>query len=56
MIRQRLSRRIDSFDALCAEAAAWRAARDRIQATVDWRFTTGDSRVRLKRLYLTFAE
>ena len=54
MIRQCLNRRIDSFDVLRAEVAAWQAARDRVQATVDWQFTTDDARVRLKRLYPTF--
>ena len=54
MIRQSLNRRIDSFEVLRAEVAAWQAARDRVQAKVDWQFTTDDARVRLKRLYPTF--
>ena len=54
MIRQCLNRRIDSFEVLRAEVAAWQAARDRIQAKVDWQFTTDDARIRLKRLYPTF--
>ena len=54
MIRQCLNRRIDSIDTLRAEVAAWQAARDRIQAKVDWQFTTDDARVKLKRLYPTF--
>ena len=56
MIRQCLNRRIASFDVLRAEVAAWQAARDRVQAKVDWQFTTDDARVRLKRLYPTFDE
>ena len=32
------------------------AARDRIQAKVNWHFTTDDARVKLKRLYPTFDE
>ena len=54
MIRQFLNRRIDSIDALRAEVAAWQAARDRIQAKVDWQFTTDDAHIKLKRLYPTF--
>ena len=56
MIRQCLNRRIDSIDTLRTEVAAWQAARDRIQAKVNWQFTTDDARVKLKRLYPTFDE
>ena len=56
MIRQCLNRRIDPFEVLRAEGAAWQAARDRVKATVDWQFTADDARVRLKRLYPTFDE
>ena len=56
MIRQCLNRRIASFDVLRAEVAAWQTARDRVQAKVDWQFTTDDARVRLKRLYPTCDE
>ena len=41
MIRQCLNRRIGSFEVLRAEVAAWQAARDRVQAKVDWQFTNG---------------
>ena len=56
MIRQCLNRRIDSIDTLRAEVGAWQDARDRIQAKVNWHFTTDDARVKLKRLYPTFDE
>ena len=56
MIRQCLNRRIDCIEALRREVAAWQASRDRIQAKVDWQFTTDDARVKLKRLYPTFDE
>lgn len=56
MIRQCLNRRIDSIDTLRSEVAAWQAARDLIQAKVNWHFTTEDARVKLKRLYPTFHE
>ena len=53
LIRQCLNRRIDAIDVLRHEVAAWQAARDRIQAKVNWRFTTDDARIKLKRLYPT---
>ncbi len=56
MIWQCLNRRIDCIEALRWEVAAWQASRDRIQAKVDWQFTTDDARVKLKPLYTTFYE
>ncbi len=53
MVRQCLNRRIDSIDELRSEVSAWQAQRDRINATVDWQFTSEDARIRLKRLYPT---
>ena len=53
MIRQCLNRRIDSVEVLASEVAAWQASRDRIQAKVDWQFTTENARLKLKRLYPT---
>jgi hypothetical protein len=52
--RQCLDRRILSADALEVEVAAWQAWRDRTGGTVDWRFTTEDARIKLKRLYPSF--
>ena len=56
MTRQCLNRRIDSLEILHDEVAAWQASRDRIQAKVNWQFTTDDARVKLKRLYPTLDE
>ena len=56
LIRQCLNRRLDSMDVLRDEVAAWQAARDRIQAKVNWQFTTDDARIKLKRLYPTLHE
>ena len=47
MIRQCLNRRINSIDILRDEVAAWQASRDRIQARVNWQFTTEHARVKL---------
>jgi len=49
--RQCLDRRIDHVDQLMEEAAAWEAARNAKDVRVNWRFTTADARIKLKRLY-----
>jgi hypothetical protein len=51
LARQCLDRRIDSRARLMQETAAWEAERNASQRGVDWRFTTADARVKLKRLY-----
>ncbi|MEM9120216.1 MAG: IS630 family transposase, partial [Cyanobacteria bacterium P01_F01_bin.56] len=33
------------------EVAAWEAERNRQSRKIDWRFTTDDARIKLKRLY-----
>ena len=52
--RQCLSRRIPDQQTLKCEVAAWKTARNKKDATVDWRFTTEDARIKLKRLYPSF--
>jgi len=54
--RQCLSRRIDNVDELRREANAWEAARDAAGTNVNWRFTTDDARIKLKRLYPSIEE
>lgn len=51
--RQCLRRRIPDQATLAAEVAAWATDRNRRQRGVDWRFTTADARIKLKRLYPT---
>ena len=53
MVAQCLDRRIDSIETVRSEVAAWQARRDRLQARVNWQFTTKDARIKLKRLYPT---
>jgi hypothetical protein len=48
-----LRRRVPSRDVLCQRVAALEAERNAAHATIHWRFTTGDARVRLARLYPT---
>ncbi len=49
--RQCLDRRIADDTALRQEIAAWEAPRNSAEATMDWRFTTTDARIKLKHLY-----
>ena len=48
---QCLDRRIPNRDMLVREVGAWMHDRNVDQSTIDWRFTTNDSRIKLKRLY-----
>lgn len=49
--RQCLDRRIPDQETLQREVAAWEERRNRQSRTIDWRFTTDDARIKLKRLY-----
>ena len=49
--RQCLDRRVPDAATLQAEVAAWQARRNAAGAPVNWRFTTADARIKLKRLY-----
>ena len=51
LYEQCLSRRIGSEEVLKSEITAWKAGRNEARATVNWRFTTDDARIKLKRLY-----
>jgi hypothetical protein len=48
---QCLDRRLDDRATLEQEVAAWQVARNASGRGVDWRFTTADARIKLKRLY-----
>lgn len=49
--RQCLSRRIATAEALASETAAWSSRRNDAAATVRWRFTVEEARIRLRHLY-----
>lgn len=49
--RQGLDRRIPDLDTVTREVAAWEQARNANPRPVNWRFTTPDARIKLKRLY-----
>lgn len=52
--RQCLDRRLGDRRTLESEVAAWLVARNAAATTIDWRFTTEDARIKLKRLYPSF--
>jgi len=54
--RQCLSRRIPDQQTLRHEVAAWEKARNAKSSSIDWRFTTDDARIKLKKLYPSFGE
>jgi hypothetical protein len=51
LARQCLSRRIGTQNELDREVQAWQDHRNEESITVNWRFTTVDARIKLKRLY-----
>jgi hypothetical protein len=51
LARQCLDRRIPDRDTLEREVAAWETERNGLGSKVDWRFTSDDARIKLKRLY-----
>jgi len=51
LIRQCLSRRIENIQKMRTEVTAWNNDRNNRQSKVNWHFTTGDARLKLKQLY-----
>ena len=51
LARQCLSRHIATREELDREVQAWQCRRNAEAITVNWRFTTADARIKLKRLY-----
>jgi transposase len=49
--RQCLAERMDNICRLNSEATAWAEKRNIKESKVDWRFTTEDARIKLKKLY-----
>ena len=52
--RQCLNRRIPDIQTLTREVRAWEQQRNKAKCRIDWRFTTSDARIKLKRLYPSF--
>jgi hypothetical protein len=51
LARQCLHRRLGTITAVRQEVTPWQDGRNAVNATVDWRFTTGLARTKLMRLY-----
>lgn len=51
LVRQCLKRRLPDEETLRREVKAWAAERNRLGASVEWRFTTEDARIKLRSLY-----
>ena len=51
LVRQCLKRRLPDIQTLEREATAWCTERNRLGASVDWRFRTEDARIKLRNLY-----
>ena len=49
--RQCLNGYIPNQEFLASETQAWETERNTNRATIDWRFTTADARIKLKKLY-----
>jgi hypothetical protein len=56
LARQCLGRRIESVEALLDQLGPWEAERNDRAVGVNWRFTTADARIKLRRLYPAFHE
>jgi|SRR5207237_1035065 len=52
--RQCLDRRLESKAFLTQEVTTWEKERNQAFTKIDWRFTTADARVKLKRLYPSY--
>jgi hypothetical protein len=51
---QCLNRHIATMEEMKKEVAAWEKHRNNKNATINWRFTSNDARIKLKRLYPLF--
>ena len=56
LTRQCLDRRIQDLTVLNAELAAWQQQANADQRQVQWHFTTGDARIKLRHLYPTLRQ
>jgi hypothetical protein len=54
--RQCLDRRLGDRAEVEREVAAWAEERNAAAQTIDWRFTTADARIKLRRLYPAYQE
>jgi len=50
LARQALAERMPSIQVVQEQVAAWQRQRNHVRATINWRFTADDARIKLKRL------
>lgn len=53
LMGQCLNRRLDTIEKVILQVTAWETARNNMNATINWQFTTEDARIKLNRLYPT---
>jgi transposase len=53
LTKQCLNHRIDNIQTIKEEVQAWQSYRNNKKATITWRFTTKEARIKLKKLYPT---
>jgi hypothetical protein len=51
LVCQGLAHNIATMQEFCEQAQQWQNQRNQAETTVNWRFTTADARIKLKRLY-----
>jgi hypothetical protein len=56
LARQCLDRRIPDREMLAEEVSVWEAERNASESSIDWRFTSADARIKLRRLYPEIVE
>jgi len=54
LVNHGISKRVPSIVQMKKEVAAWSKARNKSANKINWRFTTEDARIKLKRLYPLF--
>src|SRR6185437_951295 len=54
--KQCLDRRIGDIDTLARETLHWERERNTKAVKLDWQFRTADARIKLRRLYPSFAD
>jgi len=54
LVNHGLSQRVPSLQQMKKEVSAWNKSRNKNASKINWRFTTDDARIKLKRLYPLF--
>jgi hypothetical protein len=54
LVNQGLSKRVATMDQMEKEVSAWNKNRNKTARKINWRFSTDDARIKLKRLYPLF--